>query len=91
MPTNKELQQKRAEANALPVTLQVGKAGITEATVAELKAQLKAKKLVKVRLLKSATHDSGDADQATALATACGAVLVEVRGHTAVYWKVGGA
>ncbi len=87
MPSNKDIQQKRAEANQLSVSLQVGKHGINDATIAELKGQLKAKRLVKVRLLKSATHDSSDKEQAEKLAEATGSILVEVRGHTAVYWK----
>jgi RNA-binding protein len=83
-----ELRAKRAQANQLAVTLQVGKNGVTESTVAELKAQLHKKKLVKVRLLKSATQGGEeDRSQAEALAAQADAVLVEVRGHTAVYWR----
>jgi RNA-binding protein len=82
------LRQKRAQANQLDVTLHVGKNGVNDATVAELKAQLHKKKLVKVRLLKSAT-EGGEANQqqAEALATKADAQLVEVRGHTAVFWR----
>lgn len=82
------LREKRAQANQLDVTLHVGKNGVNEATVAELKAQLHKKKLVKVRLLKSAT-EGGEANQAQAeaLATQADAQLVEVRGHTAVFWR----
>lgn len=87
MPSNKDIQQKRAEANQLSVSLQVGKNGINDATITELQGQLKAKRLVKVRLLKSATYESGDQEQAEKLAEATGAILVEVRGHTAVYWQ----
>jgi len=87
MPTNKDIQQKRAEANQLDVTVHVGKQGITDATITELKAQLKAKRLVKVRLLKSATHETSTQEQAEALAAATGTTLVDVRGHTAVFWK----
>lgn len=87
MPSNKEIQAKRAEANSLTVSLQVGKAGVTESTVDELSNQLEKRRLVKVRLLKSATHETGNQVQADALATATGAILVDVRGHTAVYWK----
>jgi RNA-binding protein len=78
---------KRAQAQALPVTMHVGKNGVTEATVAELKAQLHKHKLVKVRLLPAATEGSGDRDQAEALAGAADAALLEVRGHTAVFWR----
>ena len=86
MPTNKEIQAKRAEANQLAVTVHVGKGGI-DATVDELRAQLEKRRLVKVRLLKSATYETSDKEQAEALAEATGGILVDLRGHTAVYWK----
>lgn len=83
-----QLRAKRALANQLPVTLHVGKNGITPSTVAELKAQLHRKKLVKVRLLRSATEGGAeDRSQAEALAQEADAQVVEVRGHTAVYWR----
>lgn len=83
-----QVRAKRAEAQSLAVTFHVGKNGINEAAVAELLAQLKRHKLVKARLLPSATEGgAGDKDQAAALAEAVGAQLIEVRGHTAVYWR----
>ena len=88
--TQKQIQDKRSEAQALTVTLQVGKNGVNDATVAELKAQLHKRKLVKVRLLKSSTEGGAAAQeeaQASALATACDAVLIERRGHTAVFFR----
>lgn len=88
MPTNKEIQQKRAEAQALQATFHLGKDGVTESAAAELTAQLRKRKLVKARMLAAATEGgAGDKAQAQALAEATGAVLVEVRGHTAVFWR----
>jgi RNA-binding protein len=88
MPTNKEIQQKRAEANTLDATFHLGKDGVTDAAVAELTAQLRKRKLVKARLLAAATEGgSADKAQAEALAQATDSVLVEVRGHTAVFWR----
>jgi RNA-binding protein len=86
--TNKQLQELRGQAQALAVTLQVGKNGITPATVEELSLQLKKKKLVKVRLLKSATEGGANDDaQAESLAASTASRLLEVRGHTAVYYR----
>lgn len=82
----KSIQELRAQAQTLNVTVHIGKGGI-DAAVDELKAQIKARKLVKVRLLPAATEGASDKEQAEALAEACDATLVEVRGHTAVYWK----
>lgn len=84
----KQMREKRAEAQKIDVTLHVGKAGV-EAAVAELDAQLKQRKLVKVRLLPAATQgaDATDKEQAIRLAKATSSHLVDVRGHTAVYWR----
>lgn len=83
-----QLRAKRAEANQLAVTLHVGKNGVNDATVAELKAQLHKHKLVKVRLLPAATEGGTTTDaQAQQLAEGADAQLVEVRGHTAVFWR----
>ncbi len=72
----------KGRAQAIEVTLRVGKAGLTETLVEELKLQLKDRKLVKVRILK------GDvAEIAGKLAEDAGVQLVEVRGKTAVYWR----
>lgn len=38
----------------LPVTMQIGKSGCTDAVLKELQLQLKTRKIVKVKLLKSA-------------------------------------
>ena len=86
--TNPQIQKKRAEAQQIDVSLQVGKNGVTPATVEELAAQLKKRKLVKVRLLKTATEGgAGDQDQAQALAEGTNSLLIETRGHTAVFFR----
>ncbi len=85
---NKTRRARMREAQSINVTLQVGKDGITETLIQELNAQLERRKLVKVRLLPSATSGgSENASQAEALEQACDGELVEVRGHTAVYCK----
>lgn len=88
--TNKQLYQKRADAQKLPVAVTVGKNGVTEATAAELDRHLKKDKLVKVRLLPSATEGGEGAaedEQAARLAEATNSTLVDRRGHTAVFWR----
>ena len=86
--TNAQVQEKRAQAQTLDVTLHVGKNGVNDATVAELDAQLKKKKLVKVRLLQTATEGGAeDQGQAQRLAEGTRSTLIEVRGHTAVYFR----
>ncbi len=81
-------KELRSRAQSINVKLHIGKNGITDATIAELARHLKQDKLVKVRLLPGATEGGvQDRPQAEALAQATQSTLVEVRGHTAVYWK----
>lgn len=68
-------------------TLHVGKAGITDAFVAELKSVLKDKKIVRVRFLKSARAEKDRKALAEELAETCRAELVRVRGNTAILKK----
>lgn len=84
----KERRDLRAQAQRIQPKVHVGKNGITEATLEEMRRHLKQDKLVKVRLLPAATEGgANDQDQAEALAQQSGATLIEVRGHTAVYFK----
>ncbi|MHB8633417.1 MAG: YhbY family RNA-binding protein [Thermoplasmatota archaeon] len=84
---NRERQEKRAQAQGIQTTLQVGKNGVTAETVAELKAQLHRHKLVKVRFLPASTQEEDGKAQAALLAAQASAHLIEVRGHTAVFWR----
>jgi RNA-binding protein len=85
--TNPQIQQKRAEAQQIDVSLQVGKNGVTPATIEELSAQLKKRKLVKVRLLPSAGESASPEEQVKALAEGTNSLLIETRGHTAVFFR----
>lgn len=85
--TPRERAKKSVEAQALDPAVHVGKDGVTEALVAELGRQLKARRLVKVRLLPSARGDAPARGQAEQLAAATSSELVEVRGATAVLYR----
>jgi len=86
--SNAQVQAKRAEAQQIDVTLHVGKNGVTPTTVEELSSQLKKRKLVKVRLLPSSTEaGASHQEQAEALSTGTHSLLIEVRGHTAVFFR----
>ena len=65
----------------IPVTLHVGKNGITDALIEELKEQLRTKRTVKVKMLRSSGERKAVAAE---LAEKAGAELVEVRGLTVV-------
>ena len=81
-------QEHRKSATAIEPALQIGKSGI-EAVVDELRTQLKNKKLIKVKFLKTAFHEGDKHEMAEKLATMTGSDLIEVRGNTAVFRRKG--
>lgn len=81
----KRKAQLKGAAQHIEATVHVGKDGVTAEVVDEVVKQLKRKRLVKVRLLPSMEQDRHEA--AEKLASAAAAVLVEVRGRTAVLAK----
>ena len=77
-------QELRKEAHDLDVTVWVGKGGIG-AVVDELDDQLVNEKLVKVKFLRAARGGTTTEELAEELAGKVNAMLVDVRGNTAVY------
>lgn len=82
-----EIAALKANGQSVDVAFQIGKAGVTEGVVQELVARLDREPLVKVRLLKGAREEAGTKSVAADLAERAGAVLVEVRGHTALFYR----
>ena len=66
--------------------IHVGKQGVTESVLAEIKRQLEARKVVKVRLLKSCIEREGKTrrELARMIAEKVGARLVGIRGYAFV-------
>ena len=54
MLTSKQRAYLRGLANPLPTTQQIGKDGVTDAVVRQAAAELKAKELIKLRVLETA-------------------------------------
>ncbi len=71
--------------------VRIGKRGITEEVVKEIKRHLKQRGAVKVRILKSAIAKEGKdrRELARTLAIRVGAKLAGVRGYTLVLYKPG--
>ena len=68
----------------IKATLQMGKAGLTDALVEELRAQMKKHKVVKIKLLRSAREELSPKAVAQELAKRTQARVLDVRGGTAV-------
>jgi RNA-binding protein len=80
-----ETQKLKALSVELVPTLWIGKNGANAAIVLELQEQLKLRKMVKVRILKTALLESRRDEIASELSQASGAQLVDLKGATAVY------
>ena len=82
-----KLYRLKKEASALKPIIQIGKNGITESVIEELKKQIKANRLVKVKLLKSASYGQDMETLANQLAEATNSNLIEVRGNSVVLYR----
>ncbi|MGP8322170.1 MAG: YhbY family RNA-binding protein [Methanosarcinaceae archaeon] len=80
-----KLYKLKSEAVHLKPIINVGKNGMTDAAVEELKKQVKANRLVKVKMLKSAGLDTKTLAQQFADATRT--TIIEVRGNTVVLYR----
>jgi RNA-binding protein len=74
----KSVREKGAGMQDLKPTVWIGKQGCTESTLQEIRVQIKKRKLIKVKWLKSTDVDP------KAIAAETGSRLVEVRGRTLV-------
>ncbi|HUV60579.1 MAG TPA: YhbY family RNA-binding protein [Thermoplasmata archaeon] len=79
---SKDTRTLRSEAQSLKPTVQIGKDGLTEQVAEELRRQVKAKGLVKVRLNPSYQVDAKKA--AVELSEVSSSNVVDVRGRTVV-------
>lgn len=78
-------QRFKSMSTEIAPTLWIGKNGVNDAIVSELRQQLKLRKAVKVRILKTALQESNRASVALELELASGAKLLSLRGATAVF------
>ncbi len=79
-------QKSKAAATSLDATIHIGKSGI-EPAIEELKNQLKNRKMVKVKFLKTAFIETGRHELSEKLADLTDSELIEVRGNTAVFCR----
>lgn len=83
--TKSDMQKLKTLSVELIPTLWIGKYGANDAIALELQRQLKLRKMVKVKILKTALFESSRDEIAHELEHASGARLVDLKGATAVY------
>ncbi|WP_410508395.1 YhbY family RNA-binding protein [Methanosarcina hadiensis] len=82
-----KLYQLKSDANKISPVLNIGKNGITDTLIEELNKQIKANRLVKVKVLKSAEEGKDLKTIADELAKATRSTLIDVRGRTVVLYR----
>ena len=79
--SKKEMMNRALSA----MTINIGKSGVNENVIEEIKRQLKANELVKIKFAKNIARDKDD--YIDEIITKTRAKLVDVRGHVAVIYK----
>ena len=80
--------RKMAHDREFKVTLRIGRAGLTDAMFEELDAQLRSRKVVKVKMNKGLVEERGDRLKLfQEIAARTNAILVDARGNVAIYWR----
>ncbi|AAM31181.1 MULTISPECIES: YhbY family RNA-binding protein [Methanosarcina] len=82
-----KLYRLKSEANKISPILNIGKNGVTDTLIEELNKQIKANRLVKVKVLKSAEEGKDLKTIADELAEATRSTLIDVRGRTVVLYR----
>lgn len=85
MLTGKQKRFLRAEAHHLTPIFQVGKGGVNENMITQIKEALEVRELIKVSILQNNSDDKHEV--AEELAAGAGAELVQLIGHTVVLYK----
>lgn len=85
MLTGKQKRFLRSEAHHLDPIFQVGKGGVSETMLQQIKEALEARELLKVSILQNNEDDKHEV--AEALAEGTGAELVQLIGHTVILYK----
>ncbi len=83
----KQVIDLKSQAASLDPLINIGKSGVTESVIEEIRKQLKDRKLVKIRVLRNADESEDLKGTAQELAETCSAELIDVRGKTIVLYR----
>ena len=80
--------RRMAHDRNFKVTLRIGRSGLTDAMFEELDAQLRSRKVVKVKMNKGLVEERSERQTVfEEIATRTNAILVDARGNVAIYWR----
>ena len=87
MITSKIKRRIKRKLNVEKPTVWIGKEGATPQILNEISRQLEKKKMVKVKMLKTALKDEDAKNTASKVAQQTESILVDVRGYTFILYK----
>ena len=80
--------RRMAHDRDFKVTIRIGRSGLTDAMFEELDAQLRSRKVVKVKMNKGLVEERSERQTVfEEIATRTNAILVAARGNVAIYWR----
>ena len=82
-----KLYKLKAEASQLKPIMNIGKNGITDAVVEEIRKHLKANRLIKIKMLKSSREEKDTTTIAEKLAQATASEIIELRANNVVLYR----
>ncbi|MBW2972732.1 YhbY family RNA-binding protein [Candidatus Woesearchaeota archaeon] len=82
-----QVKELRSKARLMEPTARIGKSGLTDAAVLQVKKLVDKRKLVKVKFLRSFVESNDRKKAAQELAEKTGSVLVDQVGFVAVLYK----
>ncbi|MEM2947712.1 MAG: YhbY family RNA-binding protein [Candidatus Bathyarchaeia archaeon] len=85
--TSRMKRRIKSEFGEEKPTIWIGKKQISNELIKEVEKQLEKRKIVKVKILKSALQEAKASEIASAISKQTEADLVEIRGHTFLLYK----
>ena len=85
---DKKHKELKADSKSLTPAVQIGKAGVNESIITEVKRQLQQKKMIKVKLLRSAIEDKDKKKIAKDLAKKTNSEIIDLIGFTITHRKL---
>ncbi len=82
-----KLYQLKNEATKIKPLINVGKNGMNDSVLEEIKKQVKANRLVKIKILRTSAEGEDIKTSANSLAEATGTTVIDVRGSTVVLYR----
>ncbi|MCS3923523.1 YhbY family RNA-binding protein [Methanosalsum natronophilum] len=83
----KKLYELKSKSNQLKPSLNIGKKGLDEQVIEELKKTIKKDRLVKVKVLKTALEDKDIETISNEITEKTSSTLIEIRGYSVTIYR----